>query len=210
MTTTTLQQTDAQKVFKTPFSAAYWRCALGELKNLRMILLAAIFIAIRVALKSISIPVPGAQSLYITFGYLFNALGSMIYGPIVGFLSGGVCDIIGCITAPKGPYFFPFTLVEMLGSLLYGLFLYRSRITMARIFVSKLTVTVLINLICTPFLMSVMYGKGYLFYLASRVGKNAILLPIETILLIALFSAVLPIIKRLKIAPVPDPIVRPF
>ena len=95
--------------FRTPFSRDYWRTACAELKSTRMLVLTALLVAVRVALKSVAIPV--GESLYITVGFFINAVGSMVYGPVLGFLSGTVCDLLGCLLFPKGPYFFPFTVI---------------------------------------------------------------------------------------------------
>ena len=124
--------------YRTPFSLNYWRDACAELKSTRMLVLAALLVAVRVALKSLSIPV--GESLYITVGFFVNAVGSMVYGPVLGFLSGIVCDLLGCLLFPKGPFFLPFTLIEGLGSLAYALFFYRARLSPTRIFAAKLTV----------------------------------------------------------------------
>ena len=123
--------------FKTPFSAAYWKTAAGELKKPRMIVIAALIVAVRVALKSISIPV--GDNLSITVGFFANALGSAIYGPIVAALSGAVSDVLGYILTSfksPGPFFPPFTFVEMLGSFLFAIFLYRAKLTPMRAFLS--------------------------------------------------------------------------
>lgn len=64
--------------FRHPFSLEYWRCAAAQLKNPKMIIIAAILVALRVALKSIVIPVGENLNIYITF--FVNALGGMIFG----------------------------------------------------------------------------------------------------------------------------------
>ena len=112
--------------FKTPFSPSYWKCAFSELRSIRMLVLAALIVAVRVALKSIAIPV--GDSLNITVGFFANALGSMLYGPIVALLGGMASDILGYVLFPKGAFFFPFALVDMLGSFPFALWLYPVRL----------------------------------------------------------------------------------
>ena len=63
----------------SPFSPGYWRVAAKEVKNLRMLTLAAIVVALRIALGGLRIPL--GDNLNIFFGYLINGLGSAIYGP---------------------------------------------------------------------------------------------------------------------------------
>ena len=175
------------KTYRTPFSPAYWRDAYAELKSTRMLVLAAVLIALRVALKSVSIPV--GDQLYITVGYFINAVGAMVYGPVVAFLSGVVSDLLGCIFFPKGPYFFPFTIIEALGSFFFAIFLYRARLSAMRVYSARLTVSVVLNLILTPLALSWMYGKSVIVYLIPRIAKNLLLF----------IGVMVPVLQRLQL-----------
>ena len=86
--------------YRTPFSLNYWRDACAELKSTRMLVLAALLVAVRVALKSLSIPV--GRAFISPSAFFVNAVGSMVYGPVLGFLSGIVCDLLGCLLFPEG------------------------------------------------------------------------------------------------------------
>ena len=44
-------------LYANPFSKAYWKDAAAELKDTRMLVFAALMIALRVALKSLGIPI---------------------------------------------------------------------------------------------------------------------------------------------------------
>ena len=44
-------------LYKTPFSKAYWRDAAAELKDTKMLVVTALMIALRIALKPLAIPV---------------------------------------------------------------------------------------------------------------------------------------------------------
>ena len=116
----------------------------------------------------------------------------MVYGPVLGFLSGIVCDLLGCLLFPKGPFFLPFTLIEGLGSLAYALFFYRARLSPTRIFAAKLTVNVTLNIILTPLALSWMYGKSIMVYLIPRIAKNLLIFPLEAVLLM-LFLGIMPV-----------------
>jgi ECF transporter S component (folate family) len=187
-------------MYKTPFSRDYWRDAARELKSTRMLVLAALVVAVRVALKSLSIPV--GDSLFITVGFFVNAVGSMVYGPVVALLSGAVCDILGCIFFPKGPYFFQFTVIEALGSFTYALFFYRAKIAPMRIFAAKLTVNTVLNIIINPLALSWVYGKTVMYYLVPRIAKNLLIFPLEAVLLMMFMGVMIPLLLKLRI-PVP-------
>ena len=66
-------------LYPHPFSKAYWHDAAMELRDTRMLVFAALMIALRVALKMVYIPL--APNLKINTAFLANALGAMVVGP---------------------------------------------------------------------------------------------------------------------------------
>lgn len=186
--------------YSTPFSAAYWRDAFSEFKDMRMIVLAALIIALRIVLNAVSIPI--SDSLSIKFTYIVNAFGSMIYGPAVGFVAGGLEDIVSFLLSPQGAFFPGFTITSALGSFFYGIFLYRSQVTIFRLFLAKLSVNALLNVCLDSFWKSILYGKGYIYYFAKGIVKNSIMLPIEVVILTIFFGVAIPAIKRYRMIPV--------
>ena len=95
-----------------------------ELKKLRCITVTAMLIALNLALKTATINI--TDDLKISFSFLALAAIGMLFGPTVSFLSGAVTDILGLLVANTIGAFNPlFTLVEAVGAMLYGLFLYR-------------------------------------------------------------------------------------
>ena len=179
-------------LFASPFSRGYWRCAAAEFRNLYAFILAALFAALRIAVKSLSIPV--GESLYIGLDFFVNSVGSMIYGPLMGLLVGAVSDTVGAILFPKGPYFFPFIVVEMLSAFLFGLFLYRQKLSAGRIVLSRFAVVVLCNFVVNPLIMqwyyTVVVGKDIAFLRWAAVLKNLCLFPAEALLLVLWLDAV--------------------
>lgn len=65
----------APGLYASPFSKAYWRDAVRELGKVRMLAVAAILIAVRVALKSVAIPI-APPTLMINLGFFVNASGA--------------------------------------------------------------------------------------------------------------------------------------
>lgn len=190
-----------KEFFVTPLNPQYWKAAARELANPKAIIIAAMLIAVRVALKSVKIPLADNLSIYITF--IPNALLGFICGPWIALMAGTISDILGCLIAPSGAYFFPFTAVEALGSFLYALFLYKTRLSVLRLFACKLFINFAVNIIATPYCLSLMSGgKSMVAYMVTRVPKNIILLPFETLILVLFFILMLPIIKKLNVAKV--------
>lgn len=181
--------------YKTPFSRAYWQTAARELRSTRVLAFAALVIALRVAVKALRVPI--MENLYITIGFLPNALGSLVYGPVVALLTGAVSDTLGALLFPAGPYFPPFMLVEMLGSFLFALFLYRAPLTVTRIALSKFSVNLLCNLLLTPLFLAWMNGRALVLASLPRIAKNVLLLPLEILLLTLFLGAMQPILRRM-------------
>ena len=184
----------------TGYGRQYWTGAAAQMKDMRIIVFAALIIALRVVVKSAKIYImPG---LHLTLDCYVNALGAMVCGPVVAFLSGAVSDTLGCILFPSPePYFFPYMFVEMLSSGIFGLFLWRKKITVSRVLLSKLAVNVVCNLIVNPAITKLYYamlgdsGSTYAFITAVRVGKNLVLFPLEAALIVLFVSALFPLLR---------------
>lgn len=187
-------------LFRTPFSGAYWKQAIADSKSIRMLTVAALLIALRLILKNFNIPISQGQNIY--FGYIFNAIGAMIYGPVMGVLTGFVVDILGFILFPS-PYgfFFGYTITAMAGSFIYALFFYRTKITVLKIALAKISVNVLVNIGLGALWSSMLYGKGYFYYLAKSVVKNVVMLPVEIFLLYFFLQLMIPILTRMQLIP---------
>ena len=93
-----------------------------ELRSLRCITVTGILIALDIVLKMVSIKI--SADLKITFAYLALATVGMLYGPTVAFLAGVVTDLIGFMMSSDGGFSPLFTLIEAIGAMIYGIFLY--------------------------------------------------------------------------------------
>ena len=182
------------KLFKTPFCREYWQAALAEFKDLKMLLFAALIVALRVALKSVSIPV--TADLRIGIGFFVNAFGSMVYGPVVAIAGAAVCDTLGALLFPSGPYFPLFLITEIAGSLVFALFFYRVEITALRVILSRFCIDFFVNIVLqTPIMMAyyqIVLGKSYKVFHLPRIIKNLAMFPIESVLLILFLQLVIP------------------
>ncbi len=202
-----LKKRDCTSLFKTPFSRRYWCLAADEFKDIRMILIAALVVAVRVALRPYSNSLQIAPNLTINLSFWINAAGSMIYGPLVGLLSGAVSDTLSCIIFPSGAYFFPFIFVEMLGCFVFGIFLYRADLSAIRIIFSRVAVVVTCNFIVNPIVMVFYYRIFYpdstytLYSVTLTVLKALLTFPFEALILIFFISAVINPLKKMKLLP---------
>jgi len=189
-------------LFRTPFSKVYWREASAELKKPRMLALAAVLIAVRVALKSVAIPI-APPTLYINLGFFINALGAGIFGPVVALIAAAISDTLGAMLFPQGVYFFPIILPEMAGSLLFALFLYRAPRSNLRVALSRFSISFFVNIVIqSPIMLwyyAVVLGKSYALFDLPRICKNLVLFPFEAILLILFLGILDPITFRMHL-----------
>ena len=189
-------------LYPHPFSKAYWLDAAAELKDTKMLVVAALMIALRVAMKGLAIPL--APSLKINTAFFVNALGSMIYGPVLAGLGAAVSDVLGFIMWPQdGFYFPPFMLTEIAGSVIFAMFLYRAKVTPTRVMLSRFCICFFVNvLLQTPIMVwyySIYYpDKAYLLTIPGII-KNLFMFPIESVVLTLFLSVVLPITNRMKL-----------
>ena len=164
-----------------------------------MLVFAALMIALRVAMKSMSIPI--AADLRINTAFFINALGAMIFGPAVAIVSAAISDTLGCILFPTGAYFFPFIFIEIAGSLIFALFLYRARVTATRVILSRFCIDFFVNIVLNTPVMWIYYkmvlGKSYAIFQLPRIIKNLALFPLESVLLTLFLAAVMPVGRRL-------------
>ena len=194
-------------LYKTPFSAAYWRDAAAELKDTKMLVLTALMIALRVALKPLAIPL-GPQ-LSIQTAMLATALGAMIYGPVVAIPAAIISDTVGFMIYPTGDYFLPFVLTEIASTLFYALFLYRAKVTPTRVMLSRFCICFFVNVVLQQFI----YAWWYVYIgnpeqaqesilgimTVARIFKNLAMFPIEAVVLTLFLKFLLPVTKRAKI-----------
>ena len=188
------------------FSASYWCDAARQLKDVKMITIAALIVALRIAVKFIKIQL--APGLNISLDGYVNSLGSIIYGPVVGLVVGAISDTLGClVTGRMGEYFPPFAVVEMSSSFIFALFFWRRKINIRRTMTAKFTVNLVSNIILTSIFNKWMYflyygierAEAYNIINGARIVKNLVMFPLEATLIVAVLTFALPVITRLKL-----------
>lgn len=189
------------EIFKTPFSRAYWKCALRDAKKLRTLVFSALMVAACVALGYLR-SMPVVNNISVSWGFLARALCALVGGPVNALLFGFVEDTVGYLMNPRGGYnpFYIFT--TMLGVFTYALFLYRAEVTVLRVFLAKLATNIQ-NVFIGGLGTYLWYsgGKGYWAIVTGSALKNAIMLPVQAVMLAALFAALLPILHRMGFLP---------
>lgn len=188
-------------LYPHPFSKAYWRDAVAELKDIHMLVFAALLIALKLVMKQFAIPI--TPFLKINVSFFVTALGAMVYGPVMACLCGFITDVLGYLIRPDGIFFPPYMITEAAGGVVFALYLYRARTTTLRVMLSRFTISLGVNVILqTPIHMwyyaLFMNGKQYTLAMAvPGMIKNILMFPIEAVLLALFLSVMLPITSRL-------------
>ena len=199
-------------VYASPFAKGYWRDAAAELKDTRMLVITALMIALRVALKPLAIPL-GPQ-LSIQTAMLATALGAMIFGPVMAIPAAIISDTVGFMLYPTGDYFLPFVLTEIASTMFYALLLYRAKVTPARVMLARFFICFLVNVVLQQFIYAWWYvyignpdqAKESILGImtVTRIFKNLAMFPIESVVLTLFLKVLLPITKRMHLTYGPD------
>ncbi|MBR3312342.1 MAG: folate family ECF transporter S component [Solobacterium sp.] len=176
------------------FTKEYWKSSFDHLKDIRYLTIMAVFIGMKVLMKSFFIPVTPTLRIYMTF--LFAAVECSIIGPGAAIVSGCVTDLIGFMLFPNGAFFIGYTISEMTGHLVYALMLYRKKISVLRIFMAKFINNYFTNVILGSLWNHIIVGKAFLYYAGKSIIKNTLMLPIEVVLLVLLFNLLIPSMKQ--------------
>ena len=205
-------RTRSTKLYKTPFSPAYWRDAAAELKDIKMLVVTALLIALRIALKPAAIPL-GPQ-LNIQTATLATALGAMIFGPVVAIPAAMISDTIGFLIWPTGDYFLPFMLTEIAGTMFYALFLYRAKVTPIRVMLARFCICFFVNVVLQQFIYAWYYtyignpdgAKEAIMGImtTTRIFKNLALFPIEAVVITLFLKVLIPVARRAKLVFTPE------
>ena len=132
---------------------------------------AALLAAISIVLTrvfSIMIPLGGMPALRIGFGTLPIMISGMLFGPLIGALTGVVADLIGVMLNPMGGTFFPgFTLSAAMNGLIAGLLFHTFKIhkkktnyTMANAIVILMFLLIILGILLTSGVIIFVNGKA--------------------------------------------------
>lgn len=194
-----------QTIFPHPFSKGYWSTAASELKSTKMLVMTALLIALRVALKPLAIPL-GNPQLTIQVAMLATALGAMVYGPVVAIPAAIISDTVGFLLFPNGDYFLPFVLTEIASTMIYALCLYRSKVSATRVILARFLICFVVNMLLQTAIIAWQYtymgnpesAKSQLLgiFTVTRLFKNLFFFPIESVVLTLFLKALTPATNR--------------
>lgn len=188
---------NSERFYMFPLGTDYWRTAAGMMKNTRALMVSALLCAVAIIMEKFQIPIiPGV--LEVSFSFIAISLCSFLTGPVIAIPCGIIVDIVGALINGYS-FFFGYTLSAVLGAFIYGLFLYRTRLSFERIALARLTINIFVNVLLGSVWRVMMSGGPYGYYVAISGIKNLLLLPLEVFIMTVFLRALLPSLKRLKL-----------
>ena len=162
------------------FFSIFKRSAL-ELKSVKCIVTVGVFLAVAVVLDGFG-SIRIGEFLKINFTFLPLALIGMLFGPVVGCLSGLLVDVIGYLVNPVGAFLPWLVLISGLEGFIYGLILYNMkpektykqiiRIVLARGLVCGVCNLKLNTLALYSY--GIITGESFAALFAARIATNVI------------------------------------
>ena len=174
--------------------------SLKELNTVKTVVLCGLMAALAVVLGTIA-SIDIGPYIRIGFSSIPNRIVDCLFGPAAGTLFGGALDILKYVLKPSGPFFFGLTFNAMLAGFLYGSVLYKKPVTMKRILAAEFLNKVLVNCLLNTLWISMLYGKGFFVLLPARIIKNAVMLPVDSMILFFALTAVKKLVNRLDFFP---------
>ncbi len=153
----------------------------------KQLVLLALLMAIQVVISFFYIPV--FDNIRIYFTYFVTMLVAIIFKPTTALIYAVIEDLVAFFIYPTGPFFIGYTLTAALSMLIYILFL-NKKVSLLRIFLAKLLVNLLINVLLGSLWSMILYSKAYLFYLGASLVKNTFLLPLEVLAFFILYRLI--------------------
>ena len=194
-------------LYSSPFCKGYWKDAAAELKDVKMLVVTALMIALRIALKPFAIYI-GPQ-MAIQTATLATALGAMIFGPVMAIPAAMISDTIGFMIFPTGDYFLPFMLTEIASTLIYALCLYRAKPSATRVMIARFLICFVVNVVLQQLIFAWQYtylgnpakAKDAIMGITTvaRIFKNLFFFPIESVVITLFLKVLTPITARAKL-----------
>lgn len=179
--------------------------SLAELKSTRALATCAMLLAVQILLGFVG-TINIGNAIRITFSYLAVATTAYLFGPVPAMINTALSDVIMYLLRPTGAFHPGFTLTATLAGLVYGLFFYRQRVTARRVVLAKIIVDIITLLLNTLWIHQ-LYGNAFVALLVPRAIKPMLQLPLDVVLLMALFSSLTRVFKALG-KPMPEAIPR--
>ena len=159
----------------------------------KIAILAALAVVFR---RYFTITIPVNKKIGI--GYMPIMIAGILYGPMLGALTGGLSDVVGMLLNPDGVFHPGFTLSAMLIGIGAGLISHmvfkkdlKNKISWISILSSAFTFMV-VRLLIDSIWLTQLFNNPYIFYVVGNIPKNIV----ETILNAVILIILVPRIEK--------------
>lgn len=173
------------------------RRSSGELSSPAAVAVCGMLLALRIVLGYFAnFTLAAFPGVKFSLVFIPTAICGMILGPVPTAVMGGCGDVLSFFLNSTGGAFFPgWTINAALSGFVYGMLLYKNNATLPRVIISKLIITVFIELLLGTFWLTVQFGFPYFDYLCARALKQLVTTPFEIVVIFTLAS----VVKRAKL-----------
>ena len=138
-------------------------------------------------------PVP---TIRVSFGEVPIMMSGMIFGPIVGGITGLAADVIGVLVNSQGSFHPGFTLSSILWGLIPGLLFlifkkhktYEKKYSVTNIVITVAICFSVISLVLNTLWLSQLFGKGFIVLLPGRVISSIVNIPVQSLIIVTLMK----------------------
>ena len=102
---------------------------------------------------------------------------------------GGVADILKFIIKPTGAFSILWTLNAIVGPIIYGVMLYKKKLTFLRILISKAVVAIVVNICMSTAWNFIYVGMGCFATLPAKLLQQVIQVPIQSLIFFVFVKA---------------------
>ncbi len=122
---------------------------------------------------------PQTGSTRYDLGFLPIAAVGIMFGPWWSGAAYVIADIVGTFAAAQTP-FFPITLCKFVFGWIFGAFFYKKKMSLVRIVLCVITISIAVDLVAMPLSLSALMGKGAWAMAISRIPQVAVMFPVRT------------------------------
>ena len=173
-----------------------------ELTKPLSLTVSAMLLALSIVLgyfANLSINFLGTNVIKIGFNVVPIVIVAMLYGPVPASIVGACSDIIGYMLAPKGAYITGFTISMILIGTIYGLSFYKEKITLKRVIITELIVSLFVNIMLGVTWFTLFYGVPFTRALTIRGLKELFDIPLSIIIYFSMYKLLMRIPETKRI-----------
>lgn len=161
--------------------------------NIQELVLLGMFVAIGIILGRFSV---GPTIVKVGLGFIGTVLLAYEFGPFWGAIGAMTVDLLSsAIFGNQGGFFIGFTISAIVAAIIYGLFLYQQPLSIWRVVLSTLLVTLIVNIFLNTLWLTIMYRMNLYAALSARIVKELIAPWIQMVITYIVLEAV----SRVKI-----------